>query len=287
MNYGVNLPAAGECGDPRTLAEFAWLAEETGWDGIFLEDYLVYHNDTYRSVRHPGVPTFDPWVALAAMSVATSRVRLGTLVTGLPRRRPQKLAREALSVQELSEGRLVLGLGSGDVLDHGFVAFSEEREAKRRACMLDEGLYILRGLWSGEQFSYPGEHYTVEEVTFAPQPSSRIPIWIGGSTKTPAVLRRAASQDGISPYKLPDTSQWEDFTAEEVRGLRDKIARRRENVDAFDVVIGGRERARDWDAERELISSLQQAGATWWMEWVPAGGYEQMRRAIERGPLDN
>ena len=151
--------------------------------------------------------------------------------------------------------------------------------------MLDEGLEVLRGLWSAELFSYSGECYTVEEVTFAPEPSSRIPIWIGVSARTPAVLRRAASQDGISPYKLPDTSQWEDFTPEEVHGLREDIARQRNTNSAFDVVIGGRERAEDWDAERDLVSSLEEAGATWWIEWVPASSYEEMKRAIERGPL--
>src|ERR687886_390202 len=207
MFYGIEFPAAGECGDPRTLAEFARLAEEAGWDGVFLEDYVFYHNDTYRSV--PGAPTYDPWVALAAMATQTERVRLGTAITPLPRRRPWKLAREAVSLDYLSGGRMILGVGSGDVSD--------------------EGLEILVGLMSGSPFSYKGEHFTVEEVTFLPEPLQRprIPIWVGGMWPRKAPLRRAARWDGFIPYKQDEDGRQVDMTPEEVYQIRATIERER------------------------------------------------------------
>src|SRR5436305_4533204 len=110
MRYGLSLPNGGECANPQFLLELAILAEEAGWEGIFLEDYICYTNDAY-SVPSPA--TIDPWVALAALALQTKRVLLGTAVTPLPRRRPWKLAREAASVDPLSKSRLVVGVGCG------------------------------------------------------------------------------------------------------------------------------------------------------------------------------
>src|SRR5215468_1636529 len=107
MRYGLSLPNGGVCGDARMLAELGCLAEEAGWDGVFVEDYIVHQSDG-------AVPTCDPWIALAAIAVGTSRVRLGTSVTPLNRRRPWKVAREAVALDQLSNGRFILGVGSGD-----------------------------------------------------------------------------------------------------------------------------------------------------------------------------
>ncbi len=85
MQYGLCLPNAGPWGDARTLGELAQVAEEAGWDGLFLEDYIVWQG-------HQGTPTYDPWMILAVMALRTERIRLGTTVTPLPRRRPWKLA---------------------------------------------------------------------------------------------------------------------------------------------------------------------------------------------------
>jgi alkanesulfonate monooxygenase SsuD/methylene tetrahydromethanopterin reductase-like flavin-dependent oxidoreductase (luciferase family) len=124
------------------MAQLAQLAEEAGWDGIHLEDYIVYQGQA-------DTPTYDPWVTLAAMAVATQRVRLGTSVTPVPRRRPWKLASEAVTLDHLSGGRLILGVGSGDLQDPGFGAVSEPTEAKARAGRLDEALAIIDALWRG------------------------------------------------------------------------------------------------------------------------------------------
>ncbi len=286
MRYGLSLPAAGKCGDPASLAELARLAEAAGWDGVFLEDYIVYNNDVYRSL--PGPPTHDPWVCLAAMATRTKRLRLGTAVTALPRRRPWKLAREAVSLDHLSGGRLILGFGSGDVLDKGFTHFGEETDAKARARLLDEGLDVLAGLTSGRPFSYEGEHHKVEEVTFLPRPvqSPRIPIWVSGVWPRKAPLRRAARWDGFVPYKqAAGGSRQDDMTPDEVREIAAAIKRERLDTAPFDIVVGGEERREDWEEERSVIASLAEAGASWWLEWVPAAGFDEMSRAVGHAPL--
>jgi alkanesulfonate monooxygenase SsuD/methylene tetrahydromethanopterin reductase-like flavin-dependent oxidoreductase (luciferase family) len=285
MQYGLNLPIGGSGSDPRILAEFAALAEEVGWDGVFLEDYIVYTNTTYHSA--PGFPTHDPWVALAAMAISTTRVRLGTTVTALSRRRPWKLARETVSLDHLSGGRLILGAGSGDVHDAGFSRVGEVTDAKQRAEMLDESLTIVDGLWSGEPFSYHGSHYAVDDVTFLPRPlqTPRIPIWIGGGGPHRGPVRRAARWDGACLYKETDDGDGQDMMAADVSGLKRAIADERETDAPFDIVVGGRPRRDDSEQERAHIRSVAQAGATWWLEWIPANDIDVMRAAIWRGPL--
>ncbi|HET6315534.1 MAG TPA: LLM class flavin-dependent oxidoreductase, partial [Chloroflexota bacterium] len=110
MHFGLNLPNGGPAADPRSLAELAQLAEASGWEGVFLEDYLVYQNKI-------GTPTYDPWVSLAAMAMRTERIRLGTTVTPIVRRRVAKLAAETITIDHLSRGRLTLGVGLGDQWD--------------------------------------------------------------------------------------------------------------------------------------------------------------------------
>jgi alkanesulfonate monooxygenase SsuD/methylene tetrahydromethanopterin reductase-like flavin-dependent oxidoreductase (luciferase family) len=285
MHYAISVPNGGECAEPAILAELAQVAEAAGWDAMLLEDYLWYHNATYHST--PGAPTHDPWIALAAMALRTTRLRLGTCVTPLSRWRPWHLARVTMSFDHLSGGRLILGVGLGDLADKGFTHVGEVVENRTRAKLLDEGLAILTGLWRGAPYSFQGERYQVRQVTFLPPPiqQPRIPIWVGGAARTPAVIRRAAQYEGICPYKLPDTDQWADFTPEDIRTLRAELMRQRETDAPFDIVIGGRPRAEDWDQERQLIQALAEAGATWWHEWVPAADVETMRAAIARGPL--
>src|SRR5215472_4975340 len=161
MRYGVTIGAAGEARDPRAMADLAALAEASGWDAVFLEDYVVYRGQG-------GVPTYDPWVVLAAMAMVTTTIRLGTNVTPLPRRRPWKLACEAVSLDHLSGGRLVLGVGLGDLGDPGFASVGECTDRRTQAEMLDEGLDLLDRLWTGEPVSYEGRHYRVGGLRLSP-----------------------------------------------------------------------------------------------------------------------
>jgi probable F420-dependent oxidoreductase len=275
MQYALNLPTGGVCGDPRILAEFASRAERAGWDAVLLEDYIVYQG-------HQDWPACDPWVALAAMALSTERIRLGTEVTPLPRRRPWKLARETVSLDHLSNGRLILAVGSGDPNDPGFSHLGEVTDRRQRGEMLDEALDVLTGLWSGEPFSYQGAHYQVREITFLPRPvqTPRIPIWVGGALPHRRPLRRAARWDGVCPYREGDH-----LTPDDVQEVRRTVQQHRSPDAAFDVVIGGRARGDDWDQERATIQALATAGATWWVEWIRPADYEAMRRAINAGPL--
>lgn len=281
VKYGLNLPNAGACGDPRTLSEFAALAEASGWDGVFLEDYLVYQNQT-------GTPTYDPWVCLAAMATATRHLRLGTTVTPVPRRRVQKLAAETVALDHLSGGRVVLGVGLGDKWDASLAAFRDAASSATRARILDESLDALVGLWSGEPFSYHGSHITIDTVTLVPKPvqQPRIPIWVGGRYPNRGAVARAARWDGSCLFQSVSAEDLTpvDWTPADIRTLRSEVGKQRSS-DGYDIAIGGRERKPDWDAERALINSLAEAGATWWIEWIKPGARTTMQPAIERGPL--
>lgn len=247
---------------------------------MFLEDYLIHH-------AGDDPPTYDPWLLLAAIAGRTGRIRLGTTVTGLPRRRPAKLAREVLTLDHLSGGRAGVAVGVGDPADRGWAAFGEPTDLRLRAAMLDEGLEVLVGLLGGERVTHVGPHYRADGVTLQPPPvqSPRVPVWVGGSTQAKAVLRRAARADGIVPYKLTDTDGWSDFTPDEVRDLVAALPATRADGAPFDVAIGGRRRREDERAERVYLGELASAGATWWLEYVPAGDSARMRAAVARGPL--
>jgi alkanesulfonate monooxygenase SsuD/methylene tetrahydromethanopterin reductase-like flavin-dependent oxidoreductase (luciferase family) len=286
MRFALNLGNGGPCADPRSMADLAALAEDSGWDGVLLEDYLVYQNLT-------GTPTYDPFVCLAAMAMRTRRIRLGTLVTPLPRRRVAKLAAEMVALDHLSNGRMVLGVGLGDAWDVALANLGEQTDTRTRAAMVDEGLDVLVGLWSGEPFSYRGRHFTVEDMTMLPRPVQRprIPIWIGGQYPKAGPIRRAARWDGsclfISTSYAPGAIAQRDWTPGDVRDLLGRVCGLRPNgrLDGFDVVVGGRECQADWEAERELIGALAAAGATWWTEWIKPTDREATEKQIARGPL--
>ena len=283
MQYALALPNGGPWGDARTLAELSRLAEDSGWNGVFLEDYIVWQSDQ-------SVPTYDPWVALAAIAMQTKHIRLGTTVTPLARRRPWKLAREAVTIDHLSNGRLILGVGLGDTgesvgSDISFTHFNEMTDAKERAHMLDEALEILTGLWNGEPFHYEGQYYQVQEVTFLPRPvqSPRIPIWVGGGFPLKGPTQRAARWDGACLYK----HKTHFLMADDIRALRDLVERQRGSLVGYDIKVGGSARHSGWEEERERIRSLAEAGATWWTEYIPpdSGDLETVRDMIKRGPL--
>lgn len=279
MKYGLALPVGGVCGDPRVLAGLAALAEESGWDGVFIEDYIVYQGKE-------DLPTCDPWVALAAMAMRTGHIYLGTTITPLSRRRPWKVAKETVTLDYLSNGRLVLGVGLGDVGDQGFSRVGEVTDTPQRGEMLDEALEILVGLWSGQPFHYQGKYYRVDGLAVLPQPlqKPRIPIWVGGAYPHRKALERAARWDGACFYHQPGPDGWQDMTPADVREMIAFIQNMRTVSTPYDLMLGGRER-RDPEQDRALIRSLAEAGATWYSEWVPPADLEMMQAAIRRGPL--
>src|SRR5436305_3273129 len=199
MQYGFILPH----GDIHTLAELAHEAEVAGWDGVFYWDGIYIKE---------GGPMYDPWIVLAAMALRTERVRLGLILTPPSRRRPWKLAREAVTLDHLSHGRLILPVGLGALEDGGFTRVGEITDRKQRAELLDESLEILTGLWSGKPFSFQGKHYHVAEMTFLPPPvqSPRIPIWVVGAWPSQKSMRRVPRSGGRLPAKIAggDSDAW-------------------------------------------------------------------------------
>jgi alkanesulfonate monooxygenase SsuD/methylene tetrahydromethanopterin reductase-like flavin-dependent oxidoreductase (luciferase family) len=258
MHYALSLPNFDEHWHPRTLARLAQQAEGAGWDGFFIWDHILF--DPYG-----GIAMSDPWVALAAIAMSTERIRVGTMVTPLARRRPWKVARETISLDHLSGGRLVLGVGLGDPAKEEFEWLGEESDARVRAAKLDEGLDVLTGLWTGEKFSYEGQHYQVKETVFLPPPvqSPRVPIWVGGVWPNKAPFRRAARWDGVVPLK------WDaPLTPDELRDVVAYVHSHRAEETPLDVVFIGSTPGEDHAQGAAIVAGYADAGVTWWVEDV-------------------
>jgi alkanesulfonate monooxygenase SsuD/methylene tetrahydromethanopterin reductase-like flavin-dependent oxidoreductase (luciferase family) len=276
MKYGLYLPNFGVEHSARALAGLAHEAEEAGWDGFFVWDHVI--NEAM------GVPLVDVWVALTAITMATSRIRLGATVTPVPRRRPWKLARETVSIDHLSNGRLTLGVGLG--APNEYTAFGEDSDDKARAAKLDEGLEILAGLWEGGPFEHHGHAYQLEPTDFQPpclqQP--RIPVWVGGSWPIKAPFRRAARWDGVIPLKQATDDLL--LTPQDVLELLTFVRRQRTSTEPFDVAIIQWTDPSDPQAAASKVRAFAQAGTTWWLEslYVFHDSLEAMSQRIRLGP---
>lgn len=248
MKRGLFIAPFDELVDPRLLAELAQRAESQGWDGLFLWDHLAYP-DPVRAVA-------DPWIALSAIACATTRLRLGPMVTPVPRRRVHKLARETATLDHLSRGRLIFGVGIGSDRTGELTAFGEVLDARERAKLLDDGLERLSGYWAGE---------------FEPLPVQRprIPVWVAARWPSRRPVRRAARWDGLFPIEVPGPEQLAELVAE--------VDRARTDAGAFDHVIEIEPGADPgpWAA----------AGATWVLTSFGSQPREAaVREAIEGGP---
>ncbi len=279
MKYGLDIPTVGAYANAQILATLAAEAEEAGWDGFFLWDVLFAQDQ-------PTVPVVDPWIALAAIATRTQRIRIGAMLTPLPRRRPWQVARQTVALDHLSNGRLVFGAGLGyQALD--FTPFGEEYDLRLRAEMLDEGLAVLKGLWSGEPFSFQGKHYQINEVTLLPKPlqSPRIPVWLAGGWPRHKPFQRAARWDGV--YLMAANQLTGEFlTAEEIREIVNYMNTYRDVAHPFDVAVSG-ELPTDLNQRAEIIQRYSEAGATWWIEVEASGeSFEAYRERIRRGPQD-
>jgi alkanesulfonate monooxygenase SsuD/methylene tetrahydromethanopterin reductase-like flavin-dependent oxidoreductase (luciferase family) len=263
--------------DPRTAAELAAGAEAAGWDGVF----------TWDGIAIGEMETYDPWVVMAAMAMRTERVRLGALITPPPRRRPWKLAREAMTLDRLSGGRLVLPVGLGATDDGAFGNVGEPTQPRERAERLDESLSILEGLWSGEPFAFEGRHYRFGPMTFRPTPMQRprIPIWVVGAWPRERSLRRALAWDGIVVQAHDADGNATAVTPEVVRAVAERAARERQPLvsSAWDIVVDGVTPADAADGA-SVVRPFAAAGATWWIEADWESGVASTRRRIEAGP---
>jgi len=284
MRCSINVPNLGEFSDPAVFLEVARRTEEAGWDALFVWDHMVH-------VKADRLSIADPWVLLAAAAAVTKRIRLGTMITPVARRRPHKLAREVSTLDHLSGGRMILGVGLGAPIADEFGSFGEPTDAVAIGARLDEGLDLLTRYWSGEPVTFRGEHFVADDVVMRPVPVQRPrpPIWVGGTWPIRRPMRRAARWDGAVP--LFRTAWYGRAPAPaDVREVVAFLAAERTaaGVDGpWEMVVGG-ESPVDASAARDLLGPLADAGGTWWDERIPFGDRlllaEPMLRRIDHGP---
>jgi alkanesulfonate monooxygenase SsuD/methylene tetrahydromethanopterin reductase-like flavin-dependent oxidoreductase (luciferase family) len=268
MRYAVFLPIFDALADPILLTQLAVEAEEAGWDGFFVWDHISY--------RPPVQVVADPWITLGAVAHATERIRIGPMITPLPRRRPAKVARETATLDRLSGGRLTFGVGIGGDGSGELTATGEELVDRVRAQMLDESLDVLQKAWSGEPISHRGEHYVLDGVRFLPTPVQQpgIPIWVAVRYGNTRPLRRAARYQGVFPIDLDRPDQ----LTELLGNLSTLQADGSAPETTYDVAITG-------DARTDP-APFAEAGATWWLvgfDWQ-ALSVDEVRSVIKAGP---
>jgi alkanesulfonate monooxygenase SsuD/methylene tetrahydromethanopterin reductase-like flavin-dependent oxidoreductase (luciferase family) len=285
MRFAIDVPNFGDFADPRVVADLARRAEQAGWDGLFVWDHVTHQKELRRKIA-------DPWVLLTAAALATDRIRLGTMITPVARRRVSKLAREVTTIDRLTGGRMILGVGLGAPVEDEFGTFGETTDLKEIAAKLDEGLEALNLLWSGEPVTYRGEHVVIDDVTFLPTPIQRprVPIWAGGYWPVKAPMRRAARWDGAAPIMRSAAGAWppqpEAATIAEISAfLRGCRAAAGLEKDPFDLLVCAMSPA-DPSAAADLAGSLAQAGATWWAEckWDDLESAAPILRLADQGP---
>jgi alkanesulfonate monooxygenase SsuD/methylene tetrahydromethanopterin reductase-like flavin-dependent oxidoreductase (luciferase family) len=258
IRRGVVLPG----GTAPEQLELAVLAEQSGWDGVFVWEAAY------------GV---DAWSLLAAVAARTSSVRLGTMLTPLPWRRPWKVASQVATVDQLSGGRAILAVGVG-ATDTDLPDTGEVTDLRGRAALLDEGIDLIRALWSGER-RYQGAHYQYRtgrlDLGGAVQPvQDRIPIWVVGVWPAAKSMDRTLRCDGVIP-------QFRDEAASgpaQIAAMRGWLAEHGA-PERFDVIAEGETPADDSAAAAATVAPWAEAGCTWWLEtrW---GGSEDLTERI-------
>ena len=270
MKYGFVLPG----GDARTAADLAHVAESEGWDGFFMWEPIW------------GV---DPWVGLAAAAMRTEHIRLGTMLTPLPIRKPWKLASETATLDNLSGGRVILSVGLGAAMDTGFDKFGEPTDRKHRAELMDEGLDILTGLWRGQPYQFDGQHYHIQETNFMVPPSPiqqpRIPIWVVGAFPRKKSMQRALRFDGLIPTVMTEKGKTRNPMPEDIRQIKAYIAENRTENGHFDIIWEGVTPGKDKVKAAAIVQPWQDAGVTWWIESMwEVGDPSKIMERVRQGP---
>lgn len=261
MKCGLHVPNFDPFADPSAVADLAAAAEASGWSGLFLWDHVARGEGVFAMC--------DPWIALAAAAAATSRLRLGPLEIPLVRRRPWNLARQVVTLDHLSGGRVVLGVGLGVSRGPEFAGFGEETDLRLRGDLRDEGLEILQEAWTGEAVTHSGPHYTLDGIAFEPHPvQASVPIWAAAERVQGRPVHRAALLDGVFPFGLSPAKGA--MLLDEIRQLRPA------GTDGYDLVAAGVE---DWE-------EWQSAGATWWLRVLSwSEPLSAARTIVESGPV--
>jgi alkanesulfonate monooxygenase SsuD/methylene tetrahydromethanopterin reductase-like flavin-dependent oxidoreductase (luciferase family) len=274
VRRGIVVRNFGSFADVRRVAASASAAEERGWDGFFLWDH-IHWTGWPMGGRPAPVDAIDPWIALGVIAAGTDRIRMGTLVTPLPRRRPWKLARETVTLDHLSNGRLILGVGLGSPEDADFSQLGEPASARERALRLDEGLDVLTKLWSGETIDYAGKAYRLDGVRMLPRPvqQPRIPIIVAGLWPGIAPFRRAARWDGVVPIDRATGS----CSPERVADVLTVIRRDGAVNEGFEVMPWEPHPDTPNGPSEARMQEYEAAGATWWLDHpVDLGDLERL-----------
>ncbi|HEU5469226.1 MAG TPA: LLM class flavin-dependent oxidoreductase [Actinophytocola sp.] len=285
MRCSVNVPNFGDFADARNVATVAVAVEQAGWDALFVWDHVVHDKEQRR-----GQPFGDPWMLLTAAALATERIRLGTLLTPVARRRPEQLARQVATLDSLSGGRVIFAAGLGGPIRDEYGSFGDETDPTVLAERLDEGLGLLCRYWSGEPVNHDGRHYRVRDVTLLPAAAQRPrpPVWIGGFWPHRRPIRRAARWDGVVPL-FADASHGHVPPLDQVRDLIAYLNTHRADPSGpFEIVLGGATPG-DPIAARDVIAPLAEAGATWWderqlMSSADLYQLEPILRRVHQGP---
>jgi alkanesulfonate monooxygenase SsuD/methylene tetrahydromethanopterin reductase-like flavin-dependent oxidoreductase (luciferase family) len=268
-------------GSVQDYVEMARQAEAHGWDGVFVwDDISIGPRDV-----------FDPWVTLGAMAMVTEHITLGAMVFSLARRRPWKVARESLTLDNLSNGRLVIPVGFGGEWDGGYSRVStDEPSRKVRREKLDECLAILEKAWTGEPFDYEGTHYQATNLVFQPRPVQRprIPVWTVGAWPHERSLARSARWDGIIAVDMSIEAgdEGNDPSPEVIGRIKAWMTAHRDVSAPFDIIVEGVTDGADPEATRQRLKPLADAGATWWIEsrWDDEETAETLMARIRQGP---
>jgi hypothetical protein len=276
MRYAYSITAAD---DFNAVIDLACEAEQAGWDGFFVPDGIAIE------VAGSGAfPLFDPWVVLGAIAVRTSRIRLGTLITPVPRRRPWKLARECVTADRLSNGRLIFSVGLGAATDDGgFHKVGEAMDLSVRADRLDEGLAVVDALWKGSPCTFAGKHFQVQGMTMIPPPvqKPRIPIWVVAVWQKPKSMRRMLLWDGVIPQKF---NSYDPLSPDDIRQLCAYVAEHRTAQGPFDIIAGG-STAPNLQGAADMVRPYADAGATWWIEGdMAADTVQKILERVRQGP---
>ncbi len=278
MRYGLSVANFGDFAEARRVADLARVAESAGWDGLFVWDHLAF---TW------GSPSGDPWTLITAAALATDRIRVGTDVSVIARERPLPFANRVATVDRLSGGRVVLGVGLGGAPDE-YRKAGEPVDLRERAALSDEVLGVVRRLLAGETVRHAGPAVVVDDVTLAPVPTQPvIPVWVGGGSA--GARRRAARHDGWVPVVNDDDgnpTMHPDELREALAGIRD--AREAGHIPAtapFDVAIHGETPGPGVDGAA-IVQPWADAGATWWLEMLHGwrGSTADLFARVEAGP---
>lgn len=237
--------------EPIDLIDLGRRVEGAGWDGFFLWDHVHGSSDQ-------AMPVVDPWVVLGGLAVTTTRLRLGTSVTAVPRRRPQELARQVVTLDRLSRGRAVLGVGLGEPPTE-YLSYGESADRRVLAARLDEGLEVLAGLWSGKPYSHKGDHFVVEDAMFVPTATQQPhpPVWASCVVQNDATLGRAARWDGVILVEMGRDGAIHPMPLRRLVEARAVIASRR-GMDRFDIAV-----TMPSLPHRDELEAYGAAGATW------------------------